>query len=65
MEKKYKNLLIVVAIALVLCNLFIGYYFKMVGMDPSTTKLVLGVSIPVQLVVFGLVAWFFHKVSKK
>ena len=65
MEKKYKNLLIVVAIALVLSNLFLVYYFKMVGMDPSTTKLVLGVSIPVQLVVFGLVAWFFHKVSKK
>lgn len=34
-------------------------------LDPSTTKLVMGISIPVQLIAYGLVAWFFHKVSKK
>ena len=65
MEKKYKNLLIVVAIGLVFCNLVLIYYFKMIGFDPSTTKLVMGISIPVQLIAYGLVAWFFHKVSKK
>ena len=65
MEKKYRNLLIVVAIGLVLCNLIIFYYFKMIGFDPSTTKLVLEISIPVQIIVYCLVAWFFHKLSKK
>lgn len=65
MEKKYKNLLIGLAIALVFCNLVIIYYFKMIGFDPSITKLVMGISIPVQIIAYGLVAWYFHKVSKK
>ena len=65
MEKKYKNLLIALAITLVLCNLVIIYYFKMIGFDPSITKLVMGISITVQIMVYGLVAWYFHKVSKK
>ena len=65
MEKKYKNLLIGLAITLVLCNLVMIYYFKMIGFDPSITKLVMGISIPVQIIVYGLVAWYFHKVSKK
>lgn len=65
MEKKYKNLLIGLAITLVFCNLIIIYYFKIAGLDPSTTKLVLGISIPVQIISYGLVAWYFHKVSKK
>jgi len=65
MEKKYKNLLIGLAITLVFCNLVLIYYFKMIGFDTSTTKLVMGISIPVQLIAYGLVAWYFHKVSKK
>lgn len=65
MEKKYKGLLIGLAIILVISNLIIFYYFKIAGLDPSTTKLVLGVSIPVQIIAYGLVAWYFHKVSNK
>ena len=65
MEKKYKHLLIGLAITLVFCNLVLIYYFKMIGFDLSTTKLVMGVSIPVQIIAYGLVAWYFHKVSKK
>ena len=65
MEKKYKNLLIGLAITLVFCNLVIIYYFKTIDFNPSTTKLVMGVSIPVQVIAYGLVAWYFHKVSKK
>ena len=65
MEKKYKHLLIGIAITLVFSNLILIYYFKIAGLDPSTTKLVLGVSIPVQIIAYGLVAWYFHKVSKK
>ena len=65
MEKKYKNLLIGLAITLVFCNLVLIYYFKMIGFDLSTTKLFMGVSIPVQIIAYGLVAWYFHKVSKK
>ena len=65
MEKKYINLLIGLAITLVFGNLILIYYFKIAGLDPSTTKLVFGVSIPVQIIAYGLVAWYFHKVSKK
>ena len=65
MEKKYKHLLIGLAITLVFSNLILIYYFKIAGLDPSTTKLVFGVSIPVQIIAYGLVAWYFHKVSKK
>lgn len=65
MEKKYINLLIGIAITLVFSNLILIYYFKIAGLDPSTTKLVFGVSIPVQIIAYGLVAWYFHKVSKK
>ena len=65
MEKQYKNLLIGLAITLVFCNLVLIYYFRMIGFDLSTTKLVMGISIPVQLIVYGLVAWYFHKVSKE
>lgn len=65
MGKKYINLLIGLAITLVFSNLILIYYFKIAGLDPSTTKLVFGVSIPVQIIAYGLVAWYFHKVSKK
>ena len=65
MEKKYKHLLIGIAITLVFSNLILIYYFKIAGLDPSTTKLVLWVSIPVQIIAYGLVAWYFHKVSNK
>jgi len=64
-KKKYINLLIGLAITLVFSNLILIYYFKIAGLDPSTTKLVFGVSIPVQIIAYGLVAWYFHKVSKK
>ena len=65
MEKKYKIILIAIAIGIVLYNLILFYCFKVSGLDPSIKKLFVGVSIPVEIFFYGLAAWFFHKVSKK
>ena len=65
MEKKYKYVLISVAIALALFDLYIIHYFKIVGFPPLFTKVFLLAGIPSQIIAFCLVAWYFHKVSKK
>ena len=63
MEKRLKNILILVAVGLVLSTLYEIWMLKKYG-DPLTLRLFTYISIPVDIIGWVLLALYFHKKSK-
>ena len=63
MEKRLKNILILVAVGLVLSTLYEIWMLKKYG-DPLPLRLFTYISIPVDIIGWGLLALYFHKKSK-
>lgn len=63
MEKRLKNILIIVAIGIVLSTLYVIWFLKKYG-DPVTLRYYIYASIPVDIIAWVLLALYFHKKSK-